>query len=55
MIKIRNFTLYQKAVLVNSLIASKLWYVAHAGRYFKNCVTQYSQRKKLVFTIYRGA
>ena len=29
MIKHRNFTLYQKAALINGLIASKLWYVAH--------------------------
>ena len=25
----RAFTLYQKAALVNSLIASKLWYISH--------------------------
>ena len=25
----RNFTLYQRAVLINSLILSKVWYVAH--------------------------
>ena len=29
LMKRRNFTLYQKAVLMNCLIASKLWYVAH--------------------------
>ena len=29
MIKNRNFTLYQKAALVNSLISSKIWYAAH--------------------------
>ena len=28
-IKNRNFTLYQKAALINSLIASKIWYAAH--------------------------
>ena len=29
MIRNRNFTLYQKATLINSLIASKIWYVSH--------------------------
>ncbi|CAL4141924.1 unnamed protein product, partial [Meganyctiphanes norvegica] len=29
MIKHRNFTLYQKVALINGLIASKLWYIAH--------------------------
>ena len=29
MIKNINFTLYQKASLINSLISSKIWYVAH--------------------------
>ena len=28
-IRNRNFTLYQKAILINCLIASKLWYVSH--------------------------
>ena len=28
-IRLRNFTLYQRAALVNCLIASKLWYVSH--------------------------
>ena len=28
-IRNRNFTLYQKAILINCLIASKLWYVFH--------------------------
>ena len=29
MIKNWEFTLYQKAILINSLIASKIWYAAH--------------------------
>ena len=29
LIRNRNYTLYQKACIVNSLLASKIWYVAH--------------------------
>ena len=29
LIRNRKFTLYQKATLINCLIASKLWYVSH--------------------------
>ena len=32
-IKNRNFTLFQKACIVNSLIASKIWYTAHVYPY----------------------
>ena len=29
MIRNRYFTLYQKVILINCLVVSKLWYVAH--------------------------
>ena len=32
-IKTRNYTLYQRAVIVNALLASKIWYTAHIYPY----------------------
>ena len=43
LIRNRNFTLYQKATLINCLIASKLWYVAHVYLLPKNYVTMINQ------------
>ena len=46
MIRNRNFTMYQKAALINSLISSKIWYVAHT---YPLPVTFVKQINKVIF------
>ena len=42
LIKNRRFTLYQKTVIINCLIASKIWYVAHVYPIPKKYITMFN-------------